>query len=447
MTTGRNDARPIEAAEFRTWMEWLGPFERPPHVAAACSGGADSMALLLLLKDWAVGYGGQVTALIVDHRLRAESGIEARQASDWAAAHGVEAHILTRDDGPLAGNLQAEARTARYRLMQDRCREMGVLHLALAHHRDDQAETLLQRLARGSGVDGLAAMAEVTETPSVRLLRPLLSVPRARLAATLAARGQAHIEDPSNSDETYQRVRLRRALPKLAAEGMSAERLAATARRMGRARAALEDAATALLAQSAAIYPEGYCRLDPVGLLAAPEEIGLRAFARTLAAIGGRIYTPRLERLERLFAAIGDGRLGRGRTLAGCRILPRTGHLLICREVSAIEDVAAAEGEVVWDGRYRVRFGSGVGHGEAGELRRLGRKGWAEIVAARPELRDSAIPAMVRPSLPALWTLDGVHSVPHFKYVRIGAEGGKPRITNIAFSPPRALAAVRFTSR
>ena len=448
MTAGANrDPRPVSTTEFRTWMERLGPFERPPHVAVACSGGADSMALLLLAHDWATGSGGRVTALIVDHRLRNGSAAEARRAADWAAARGIDAHILTRDGGPIAGNLQAEARAVRYRLLEGWCRANGVLHLALAHHQGDQAETLLQRLARGSGVDGLAAMASIAETRVVRLLRPLLGAPPTRLTATLAARGQAHIEDPSNQDETYQRVRFRRALPFLAAEGMSAERLAATARRMGRARVALEEAATALLARSAAVYPEGYCRLDPTTLLAAPEEIGLRAFARALVAIGGRVYTPRLERLERLFAAVHEGTLGRGRTLGGCRILPRRDQLLVCREAATVEDVAAATGEVVWDGRFRVSFEPGSGFEETGELRRLGRLGWAEIVAVRPELRDSAIPPVVRPSLPALWTLDGVHSVPHLRYIRDDAEGGYPRVTNIVFSPPRALAAACFTSR
>ena len=148
-------APPLGSREFASLFGALGPFEARPHLAVACSGGADSMALALLLHDWARSAGGSLTALTVDHRLRPESAAEAGRVAEWMRARGIAHEVLVRPDTPLTGNLQAEARRIRYALMSEWCRRRGVLHLALAHHLEDQAETLLLRLARGSGVDGV----------------------------------------------------------------------------------------------------------------------------------------------------------------------------------------------------------------------------------------------------------------------------------------------------
>ena len=154
-------------------MERLGPFEASPHIAAGVSGGADSMALAVLLHAWAGARGGRVTALTVDHGLRPEAAREARRAGRTLRSLGI-GHRSLRWEGPSpTANLQAEARRIRYGLLEDWCARHGVLQLALAHHRDDQAETLLLRLGRGSGLDGLAAMSPVSARAHIRLLRPL----------------------------------------------------------------------------------------------------------------------------------------------------------------------------------------------------------------------------------------------------------------------------------
>jgi tRNA(Ile)-lysidine synthase len=444
MTVGAaSPAEPVASGEFASLMTALGPFEARPSAAVACSGGADSMALALLLQDWTKSVGGSLTALTVDHRLRPESGAEAAQVGAWMQARGIAHVTLVRPEALPAGNLQAAARRIRYRLLSEWCRDAGVLHLALAHHREDQAETLLLRLARGSGVDGLAAMAPLSDLPDVRVLRPLLGVPRARLAATLAAAGQEHVDDPSNENVAFGRVRLRRAAAVLDREGLSAERLAATAARLGRARAALDDATAQLLARAAAIHGEGYATLDAVELAAAPGEIALRALARIIAAVSGAAYPPRLERLERLHESLcgGAGGLEAGRTLGGCRILPRKGRVLVCREPGAAAEVAAARERFTWDGRFRV-----VIDGDSGcELRRLGRTGWADLLADRPDLRQTHVPVAVRPSLPSFWHLDVVVSVPHLNYVRHGKADALAAVREVTFAPRRPLTGGPFT--
>jgi tRNA(Ile)-lysidine synthase len=440
-------------------MAPLGPFEPRPQVVVAVSGGADSLALCLLAHDWAKGLGGRAVALTVDHRLRPESTAEARQVGAWLRTWGMPHHVLSwRGPRPRAG-VQAAARAARYELLTGWCRDHGVLHLLLAHQLEDQAETFLLRLARGSGVEGLAAMAAVGEGAFVRLLRPLLAVRQRRLVATLRSRGQPWIEDPSNRDEAYARVRMRRLLPGLAAEGLDPRRLAATARSMGRAREALDSAVADLLARAATIAPEGYGYVDPAALLGAPAEVGLRALARTLMCVGGRGYPPRLERLERLYAALAAGGLGQARTLWGCRIGLRGERLLVCREAAAAsEAIPVVPGTCVrWDGRFRVAFADGRGPAGKGfrpekgrragavTLARLGREGWAKIAADEPELRRTRIPAPVRPSLPALWDSRGVLAVPHLNYRQPAARARARLVRRIAFSPPIPLAGSGFS--
>lgn len=441
MDIGETAAAPIGRDEFACLMAAVGPYEKRPRVAVGCSGGADSMALTLLLHDWATAQGGTATALTVDHRLRPDSTAEAHRVAVWLQDRNIPHEILTRPETSVDGNLQAVARAARYDLMSRWCVGHGVLHLGLAHHREDQAETVLLRLARGSGVDGLSAMAPVAETASIRLLRPLLDMSKARLRSTLAATDASHVEDPSNDNPSFARVRFRQATPMLAAEGLTPKRLCDTARRMARARQALDRAAADLLARAATLHAEGYGYLDRAALCAVPEEVALRALARMLGCIGGTPYPPRLERLERLYAAL-TGPIGSqgARTLLGCRIAPVHDQVLICREPRAAKDTLPATGDLLWDGRFRLT----VDGDPRFELRRLGRKGWAEIVKASPEMRKTAIPAAVRPSLPTFWHLDVVASVPHLSYVYRGTEFVPPRVRELRFAPVRPLSSARF---
>lgn len=449
-------ARPLSEADFADRMARLGPFESAPRLAVAVSGGADSMALCRLAEVWARRRGGSVLALTVDHGLRPEAAAEADEVGRWLAACGI-AHAILRWSGPKpSAGLQAAAREARYRLLEARCRAEGILHLLLAHHRDDQAETVLLRVARGSGVDGLAGMAALRELGGVRLLRPLLDVPRARLAATCAALGQPWLEDPSNRMPRFARARLREAGAILAREGLTSERLADVARRAGRARAALETATADWLGRTVTLYPEGYAELDPA-LLAAPEEIALRALARCLLAVGGGRHPPRLERLERPFDALGaaEGDAARlpARTLAGCRLLPWRGRLLVCREAAAAtERVALAPGDTVWwDRRFRLhRAAGGPAEGPV-TVARLGTQGWAAAVAADPALRAAPLPAPVRPALPALWDARGLLAVPALSaavaHLRPGAAAAGGRAGDwitATFAPPTPLAGPTF---
>lgn len=291
------------------------------------SGGGDSLALLLLLKEWArESRLDPPVALIVDHGLRPKSAKEAAKVAGQAKKMGLAAHVLRWRGRKPESDIEAAARDARYRLMGDWCRVRGVGCLYVAHTEDDQAETFLLRLARGSGVDGLAAMSAVSPVPvrgheTVRVARPLLAVPKLRLRALLAARGMSWLEDPMNGDPRFARARLRAAWPALEGLGLSAQRIAMAARHLGRARSALDRETDALVTE-AARQEEDHILLDAARLSAAPDEIGLRALATLLSNVSGRKERPRFERLARLYSAIRGGTVGGGCTLHGCCIAP-----------------------------------------------------------------------------------------------------------------------------
>lgn len=438
--TGARQAAPLDQAEFAALMAGFAPFESQPRLAIACSGGADSMALTLLADRWARGQGGAVTALIVDHGLRPDSAREAAQAANWLKSRGIAHRILKREGAAPASDVEAFARAARYWLFESWCRENFVLHLLTAHHRDDQAETFLLRLARGSGLDGLAGMAPESARRNFRLLRPLLAVPRARLKATLEEFSQEFVEDPMNRDPAYARARIRAARDTLAAEGLTPERLAATAARLARARAALETLVSDCLARAVALDPRGFAWLDGAALRAAPEEAGLRALAALIACIGGGEFPPRLERLERLYRELPDGLAG-GRTLGGCSLVPdkRDGGslVLVCREAAAMappEDAPPGAG-VFWDGRFLLTMPR-----DAPDGMRLGGIG-AEGAAALSSLGfDSGLPAVVRAGLPALFDRQGLAAAPLLLWRRENLNAaalGRPEI--VVFRPLNAL--------
>ncbi len=428
-------ATAIGAAEFSALMARLGGFEPRPLLAVAVSGGADSLALCLLCHDWAGARDGSVLALTVDHRLRRDSTAEAMAVGAALGARGIGHRVLTWSGDKPATGLQEAARTARYRLLIDYAAHAGALHLLLAHHREDQAETLLLRLARGSGADGLAAMAAVREVPELRLLRPLLDQPKARLMATCAAAGLSWVEDPSNAAPRFARGRLRAARAVLDREGLTAAGLAVTAHRLGETRAALDDATARVLGRCCVLDPAGFAWLDREALLAAPVEIGRRALARCLATIGGAETPPRRERLDHLYETLG------ARTLAGCRLVPRAGRLLVVREAAACAAaLPLAPGERVWwDRRFRVGLESRP-HSPGLSVGALGDEGWR---CCREAITDEArrrVPEPARASLPALRDEAGVLAVPHLGFTRADTR----LVADLLFVPATPLAGPPF---
>jgi tRNA(Ile)-lysidine synthase len=284
----------------------FGALEVSRGIVIAVSGGSDSTALMHLFARWARRHPEFSNSLVltVDHGLRPEAALEADLVAMQAKALGLR-HATLRwvGDKPHA-DLQHAARTARYRLLTEAARTEGADTLLTAHTLDDQAETFLLALARGSGVYGLAGMPAERVLNGIRILRPLLPIRKTRLVATLVAASVSWSEDPSNQNDRFRRVTMRQAASGLADIGLTAETLAGTADRLSRAANALDTYADRLIAGCTVVHAGGYLEMDVAKLAAEPEEVVLRALARVLRAMTGAAYVPRLERLERLMAEV-----------------------------------------------------------------------------------------------------------------------------------------------
>ena len=296
---------PVSASEAKLLFSDL---ESLPALLLAVSGGPDSTALLWLAARWrdTLDTPPKLIAVTVDHGLRAESTAEAASVGPLARKLKV-AHRVLRWTGkkPTTG-LQQAARQARYRLLAEAARKLSASHILTAHTLDDQAETVLIRMSRGSGVTGLGAMTRLTALPAsgehpIKLVRPLLDIPKSRLVATLRAAKIPFADDASNRDPRFTRARLRGLMPQLAHEGLDASRLSLLALRLKRADFAIEAAVDRAMAelvvdksapQSIAFGASGYFQL--------PAEIALRLLGRAVAKFGdeGPVELAKLEALK-----------------------------------------------------------------------------------------------------------------------------------------------------
>ena len=341
-----DDKSPISVQQAKSlFADW----QRASALVLAVSGGPDSIALMWLVARWrkALSRGPELLAVTVDHGLRPEAAREARDVKRLARSLGL-AHRTMRWSGakPKSG-VPAAARAARYRLLASAARGSGASHILTAHTRDDQAETLLMRLLRGSGIGGLAAMARESERDGFVVARPFLDISKSRLVATLEKAGIGYADDPTNRDVSFARPRIRKVIEGLAAEGGDARNLARLASRLARANAAIEvlvDGAARYLAlrdpETARPAPSRgrseNASFDATGFAALPEEIRLRLLLRAIDRFGhegpaelGKVETL-LAAIDRTSQATGEGRQARlKQTLAGAVISLAKGRILI----------------------------------------------------------------------------------------------------------------------
>lgn len=371
-------------------------------VGLAVSGGGDSMALLALASVWAETRGRALYVVIVDHGLRPEAADEIELVKNLCDRLGCRHTVLRWSGWDGAGNLQDQARQARKQLIGRWAADNGIAVVATGHTLDDQAETFLMRLARGSGVDGLSAMFDSEDFDGLRWIRPLLPVSRADLRAYLQDRGIGWAEDPSNLDTAFARVKFRLAAEQLAALGLDAKTLAATAIRMQRARHALELATQDLARDVAQATGIGTVKLDRKGFLEAPEELQLRLLSHAIGWVARQDYRPRLEPLQQALAAVGAGR---NATLGGCILVTgENAPIEVCREPNAVQpsdDIAA-----LFDSRWKLRCKLASGGGF--RLRALGEDGLQQC----PGWRDSGYSRWALLGSPSVWQNDELIAAP-----------------------------------
>lgn len=367
--------------------------DRPARLGVAVSGGGDSMALLHLLHGWAGGSGAAVEAVTVDHGLRPASRAEAAMVGEVCEGLGLRHATLRWEGWDGSGNLQDQARRARYRLIGAWALDRGLPAVAVAHTADDQAETFLMRLARGAGIDGLSGMAPRRRAGGVDWLRPLLGASRAALRDYLRGRRLGWVEDPSNADPRFLRVQARQMLEGLAPLGLDAAAILAATQRLAAARDALDRAAQEAARQIAAAKA-GAVRFDRAGLLALAPELRRRLLSHALGWVASADYRPRHESLAEALSAVAEGR---DSALHGCRLIHKQGALWVVRELQAVRGQRGGPG-LLWDRRWRLVAPEGAE--TAGlEVAALGDVG----LSACPNWRETGLPRAALPASPAVW--------------------------------------------
>ena len=415
-------AKPINLAELAPVFDRLLPLP----LALAVSGGPDSTALMHLVAEWARGKGGDacpaaglppLAVVTVNHGLRPESAAEAvfvaREAGKLGLPH---ATLVWHGEKPATG-IQAAARAARYGLLANYLADFGRTAVVTAHTEDDVAETLLMRLARGSGADGLAAMSERGRVHSCPVLRPLLAVPKARLIETLRMRGLPWLEDPSNANPNFERPRIRAARNALQALGLANSQLALSARRLQRASAATTTAAEDLLATAADLHEGAYGSAGHAAFASAPEEVALKALRHLLRIFGGESEPARLSQIEALGAhlfAKGGDESRPAMTLGGVMVDVAAPQIRLFREPGRTGLPAAplAPGAVtLWDNRFSM--GADAAYPDTVLIAALGAKGLALVRQILPDGARLPIPAEAARTLPAFWKGEELLAVPY----------------------------------
>ncbi|MEL7461432.1 MAG: tRNA lysidine(34) synthetase TilS [Pseudomonadota bacterium] len=355
-------------------------------LGVAVSGGSDSLGLLHLLSDLS---GRRLHVVTVDHGLRPTSAGEALHVERIAEALGHRHTTLTWAGWDGKGNLQDQARRTRYSMMAGWAADLALDAVALGHTMDDQAETFLMRLGREAGVDGLASMDRRFTRFGTTFIRPLLFCRREALRDMLAARGVTWVEDPSNDDETFDRVRARRAVEGLVPLGLTADKLAAAAANLSAARGALDTYGEKFI-RAYVKSTAGDLTFDRTAFQGEPMETRRRLLAAALRFVASAPYPPRRAALDDALDAVAEPR---NTTLHGCRVLASDMMVRITREHAAIASLSGPTDEV-WDMRWRL---DGP-HDPGLQVRPLG-----EAVVGVPTWRDTKLPRATLLASPAVW--------------------------------------------
>lgn len=376
----------------------------PQTMGVAVSGGSDSMALLHLLSEFCAIHDIKLRAVTVDHRLREASTEEADSVARHCAKIGVPHDTLVWQDWDGEGNLQNAAREARYSKMAAWASSNGIDTIAVGHTADDQAETVLMRIARRSGVDGLSAMRPRTVREGITWVRPLLQTKRQTLKTYLTNQDITWVSDPSNEDERYDRIRARKALDLLAPLGIDVDALGEVAKHMAQARKAL-DWHTFLAAKQIVQIKDGALLIEETGLRLQPDEVQRRLMVKCINWVSGARYAPRSSAIESLLSGVRKGKAG---TLDGCHIRCIGDNIWVFREFNAVRNVACATDQL-WDNRWKMVSQHPTVHHHDLRIKALGLEGLEQC----PDWRATGLPHVMLQSTPAIWFGDSLIAAPH----------------------------------
>ena len=392
----------ITQPEFKAY---LGEVAFP--LAVATSGGADSLALLLLAHAYAQQQGGRAIALTVDHGLRAGSNEEALQVQKWAQEKDIEHVILKWEEEKPLSRLQEKAREARYRLLINWCKSNNISTLLLGHHQQDQEETFWLRLSSGSGLEGLSGMKRKIIREGIVLLRPLLKFPKERLKATLIADNQPWIEDPSNQNSQFFRGRWRTLLEE---EGLSSSRLLNVMEKLQEDADFIHDSLQNALQATVQVKDEGYLALQKKSFEELHPALAKRLLSFLMQWFSGATYPPRSSQMTAILEKI---KTLSPFTAGGIYWIHRHGEILLLRESAAIQEgifLMDLNEKTLWDQRFWI---------DPQIKKHIPGETFLASLGSMPTLKKeitSSIPSRVWPALPALWVKGKVVIIPHLCY-------------------------------
>ena len=388
-------------------------------IAIAVSGGVDSMVLMNLAKESDSLNDKNVFILVVDHGLRAESKQEAKFVKNEAKKLGFPTRILKWKGSKPNKRIQEEARNKRYSLLINFCRENNINNLYLAHHLDDQIETFLFRMFRGSGLQGLTSFSSSYERNGLTLIRPLIDTPKSELISYARRKKINWVEDPSNENQKYDRVKLRKVLPLIYKEGFDKKVFLKSVKKLRLANQALDQITKEFVLQYVIINKNISVFIKQELFLTAPEDVKLRVLQNTIRIFSGeRYYSPNyLKILNLMNWARNDNDIS-AKTLGGTIFRKRKGGLILYKEVKKLNDIKpiklSKSKYKAWDNRFLIKINKSV----KGEISYLGNEG-VKILKSKKILGKkgfNGIPLTALYSIPAMWDGKRLISAPFFDY-------------------------------
>jgi len=323
------------------------------RIALAVSGGRDSLALMFLIKKWLGNnnFDKDVVVLTVNHQLREESNAECAEVALIAQGYGFHHKILIWHHENIKTSIQEKARNARYDLMINYLKENGIDTLITGHTLDDKIETFLMRLSKGSGLEGLKSIQTSRNLDGINLFRPLLNLTRDQTTKTLVSQNIGWIDDPTNADEKYERIKIRNNISTLEKLNISKDMLQLTLNRLGRAHEVISNITEKALLEVLHFDSLGYVSLDYDILKAYPYEIIIKVFEKALIYVNGKRVS--LQSLERVCSEVIQTR--KPKTINGCVIYTKKNIIHITRENRDIESFNLKVGDLhVWDSRFKI---------------------------------------------------------------------------------------------
>ena len=352
------------------------------NIGVAVSGGGDSLALLYLSAEWALKNGRRLSSATVDHGLRTDSKFECEYVKKISSELSIEHTTLEWVEKP-SGNMQSLARDARHRLLSKWAIDKSLSVVLFGHTLDDNAETLIIRLSRGSGVDGLTGIPIIKNINNLRIFRPLLNISRDQLRSYLIEKGIKWIDEPSNLDDRFQRIKVRNLLPQLATVGLTANRLLSLAEHMSRAKLALDSEVISFARANIKQKLWGDLEIEYEPFIHLASEYQFRLLSGALRWISGNDYRPRFKTLKTLLALITSQQNLRGFSLMGSIVKCKKGKIILTREFAAVPKTQSInKKKFIWDKRWSVTVGySKIGYSDRSDLTigPLGKNGVSQI--------------------------------------------------------------------